>query len=180
MSILVNKKRKGFTLIEMLVSMALFSIVVVVVMGAIMTIVDSNRKARSLMTVMNNLNFTVDAVTRSFKTAQDATGVAGGSNEFSINEIDYEYTESSVNVTLDNAYYRLEEINGIGAITKDGVPLTSPDINIDLDNSEFKLLNQNSPQPLLIIKIVGEVVVTPTISSKFNLQTSVSQRKLEI
>lgn len=178
MPILKNKKEKAFTLIEMLVSMALFSIVIVIVLGSIMTIVDSNRKARSLMTVMNNLNFTVDAMTRSFKTGSDA-GLLD-SRTFRTDEIDYDETEDSVTVIKKTVEYSISELDGMGIIYKNGQPLTSPDIDIDIDESEFILENQGSPQPYLIIKLVGEARVSPTITSSFEIQTSVSQRKLEI
>jgi prepilin-type N-terminal cleavage/methylation domain-containing protein len=192
MSILINKKqnksfkedKKGFTLIELLVSIAIFSIVVVIILGAVISIVDSNRKARSLMTVMNNLNFTVDSITRSFKTGDIDNPISGISNGYvessnskclTTTEIDYDNTSQAVNVIPRYVRYC---ITNTGEITKNGIALTSPDIEIDFENSDFKLDSQYGPQPFLTILLEGEVRITDEIFSSFAIQTSVSQRKL--
>lgn len=173
-------QNKGFTLIELLVSIALFSIVVVVVLGSIMTIIDSNKKARTLMTVMNNLNFSVDSITRSFKTGRNPYGIESGSNSFRTDEIDYDnYTSSSDFSTRQVEYFITTDSDGIGMITKNGERITSPDIDIDVNNSSFVVKHYNSPQPYLIILLSGEAKITDRIKSDFKIQTSVSQRKLE-
>ena len=176
---IIKKREKGFTLIELLVSIALFSIVVVIMMGAIMTIVDSNKKARSLMTVMNNLNFSVDSMTRSFKTGSNP-GETSGNKCFHTYEIDYDATTSTALVDTRYVEYCIVERDGIGVIEKNGDPVTSPDIDISVTESEFIISSPNNVQPLLRVKLKGIVQVTPTINSEFTIQTAVSQRKLEI
>lgn len=174
MSIKINtKEKRGFTLIEMLVSIAIFALVLVVILGAIMSIVDANRKARTLMTVMNNLNFTVESMTRSFKTGQDSF-VSGDC--FYTEEIDYGTTGDSYDKR--DVGYCIDD----GVITKsvDEAPfsaLTSPDIEIT--EGTFEIRDNDSIQPLLIINLQGEVVIASRIRSAFTIQTSVSQRRLQ-
>ena len=82
MSLIKNTKKEkfttGFTLIEMMVAVSIFAIVVMISMTAILSIVDSNRKAQSLKSVMNNLNFALETMTRSIKTGHGLqVGVEG-------------------------------------------------------------------------------------------------------
>ncbi len=47
---------KGFTLIEIIVSVAIFTVVMLISVGAVLNAVNANRKAQSLNTIVNNLN----------------------------------------------------------------------------------------------------------------------------
>ena len=71
--------RSGFTLIEMLVSIALFAIVMVVCVGALLSLVGANKKAEALESAMNNLNISLDDMVRN---AREGTGFNGN---FTIN-----------------------------------------------------------------------------------------------
>lgn len=177
----MSKSKKGFTLIEMMVSVALFSVVLTITLGSVMTIADSNKKARSLMSVTNNLNFAVDSMVRSFK-----SGVAG---EHAVQgdcllteEINYSNSTSNSGYSKRDVVYCFDEVNGRGQITKtvngDTVPLTSSDVDIDF--LEFQERNGANIQPIIVIILEGTVKVSEKISSNFSIQTSVSQRKLNI
>ena len=58
---------RGFTLVEMMVSVALFAVVMVVSAGALLSLATANRKAQALQSVMNNLNITLDSMVRSIR-----------------------------------------------------------------------------------------------------------------
>jgi prepilin-type N-terminal cleavage/methylation domain-containing protein len=60
--------KKGFTLIEVMVSVTIFSIVMVIALGSLLAISSSDRKAETLKTVMNNLSFALDSMSRSIRT----------------------------------------------------------------------------------------------------------------
>src|ERR1039458_2601710 len=55
----------GFTLVEMMVSIAIFMVVAVVAVAALLKIVDANRKSQTLQDAVNNINFAMDSITRS-------------------------------------------------------------------------------------------------------------------
>ena len=59
---------KGFTLIELMVSVAIFSVVMVLALGSLLSISTSEKKAETLKSVMNNLNFALDSMSRSIRT----------------------------------------------------------------------------------------------------------------
>jgi len=61
-------KKGGFTLIEMLVAVTLFAMVMVVATSAIFTIVNADKKAEALNSVVNNLNFSIESMVRDMKT----------------------------------------------------------------------------------------------------------------
>lgn len=65
---LIKKQQSGFTLIEMIVSLALFSVVVTVAIGALLVLVQSNDDLQGEQSVMTNLSFALDSMTREIRT----------------------------------------------------------------------------------------------------------------
>src|SRR3989344_3401438 len=51
---------QGFSLVEILVSTAIFSVVMITAAGALWTTIDANHKAQAIQSVMNNLNFALE------------------------------------------------------------------------------------------------------------------------
>jgi prepilin-type N-terminal cleavage/methylation domain-containing protein len=62
-----HEREKGFSLVEMVVAVALFAVIMLVAVGALLSLVDANRKARTLESVMNNLNISLDSMVRSMR-----------------------------------------------------------------------------------------------------------------
>jgi prepilin-type N-terminal cleavage/methylation domain-containing protein len=62
-----RKKNKGFTLVEMIVSLALFSVVATVSLGALIKIVSANKKAQTLHATITNLNFALETMSREMR-----------------------------------------------------------------------------------------------------------------
>lgn len=61
-------KQSGFTLIEMIVSLALFSSVITISIGALLTMIATNQALQSEQSVMTNLSFALDSMTREIRT----------------------------------------------------------------------------------------------------------------
>ncbi len=167
-----SQKNSGFTLIEMLVAVALFSIVLMIAMGSIITIVDVNRKSQSLTTVMNDLNFSLENMTRTIKTGvlQEPSSSDGRDwNSITVMNQDDERIVFSFD-------------QGKGAImrkkdSEDAFPFTSEQIHID--DLRFRVFSGDSNlQPRVLIMLEGTASTSPSISSNFIIQTSVSQRDL--
>ena len=59
---------RGFTLIEMLVSVAIFSVVMVVALGALLSLSEANRRAELLSQATNNFNSSIDSMARAIRT----------------------------------------------------------------------------------------------------------------
>lgn len=60
-------QKKGFTLVEMIVSVSIFAIVALVALGALLKIVDVNKKAQSLKTTINSVNFMLESMSREMR-----------------------------------------------------------------------------------------------------------------
>lgn len=67
-----KKQRKlytgGFTLVEMLVSISLFTVVLTMSVGTLLILIDANGRAQSMQLVMTNLTFALDSMTREIRT----------------------------------------------------------------------------------------------------------------
>ncbi len=89
-------KEAGFTLIEMIVSLAVFAFVVTISVGALLVLISSNQRLQGEQNVMTNLSFILDSMTREIRTGyayfcagvmQDNSPVAGGDTKiFSADE----------------------------------------------------------------------------------------------
>lgn len=184
---IMNRKKqkcnKGFTLIEMLVSVAIFSIVLIIALGAILTVLDSNRKAQTLTSVINNLNFTLEAMTRSIKTGVEPS-TAGGI--LTVQGIDLSAG------TFDREeirYKRLEDADGKGSIGRckgtdctNFVSITAPEVDVEtfivIPNNGYD--TNDSIQPRTMLYVEGSVFISDKIQSRFRIQTSISQRRLDV
>lgn len=59
---------RGFSLIELMVSLTIFSILMVVSVGTLLTLIDANAKAQALSSATTNLSFALDSITREIRT----------------------------------------------------------------------------------------------------------------
>ena len=64
----MKRTPRGFTLIELLVSVALFSVVMLISVGSLVAMAEAARKAESIKSVLNNLNFAFDSMSRTIRT----------------------------------------------------------------------------------------------------------------
>ena len=171
-----NNSQCGFTLIEMLVSTALFSIVIVVIMGTILTIIDVNRKSQTLTIVMNDLNFALESFTRTVKTGEFQSVNSEGTQMTITNQEEEEVVYKIENEAI---YRRLDEDPNDG-FTPDFIKLTSDQLKIT--SGFFKVFNNpgvSNYQPRVLVSLEGSVSITPRITSAFKIQTTVSQRNLD-
>jgi prepilin-type N-terminal cleavage/methylation domain-containing protein len=66
-----SSKKSGFTLIEIIVSLALFSVVVTIAVGALLILIASNRQLQNEQSVLSNLSFALDSMTREIRTGSN-------------------------------------------------------------------------------------------------------------
>lgn len=62
--------QRGFTLIEMIVSLSLFISVMTVAASSMLSVIDANRKSQATNTAVDNLNFVIDDMSRSLRTGK--------------------------------------------------------------------------------------------------------------
>jgi prepilin-type N-terminal cleavage/methylation domain-containing protein len=176
----------GFTLIEMIIAVSLFVVVMVISMGALLSMIDANRKAQALRTVMDNLNFAVENVTREMRVGFDYhCGLFGNFDDprdcplGGDTIIAFKDSEGELMVfRFENG--RIEKSVDSGATY---LGITAPEIVIDMDNSRFYVLGSQSNdtlQPKVVMVVRGTAGLTEKVRTTFNLQTTASQRLLDI
>lgn len=167
--------QKGFTLIEMIVSVAIFATVVLIAVGALLSIINVNRKANELRVVMENLNFAIESIARDVRTGTDyGCAVVPGN----CNDGDQLYFTDQMS---NNVRYTL--ING--AIARrvesgDVVPVTSSEIVIeDIHFWVRGVGTGDTMQPRVLMTVQGMAGAEGKNETRFSLQTTISQRDTE-
>ncbi|OHA16308.1 MAG: hypothetical protein A2830_00180 [Candidatus Taylorbacteria bacterium RIFCSPHIGHO2_01_FULL_44_110] len=59
--------KSGFTMIEMIVALGIFSVVAVVALGALVRIISANHKAQAIQEAFTNLNFAFESMSRELR-----------------------------------------------------------------------------------------------------------------
>ena len=194
----------GFSLIEMMVSVALFSIVMVVSTTALLSLIDANRKAQSLQSVMSNLNVSLDGLVRNTRMGSGFyctyTGASAppspigvsdcnGSSQTAGNVFAFTPYGKDPSVTAQKWVYWYDTSSPASKRlrkSEDGgmtfFPLTAPEVQID--DMKFYVVGSSSgdnqqPRLVMIMKGTagGEKVKT---LSNFNIQATAVQRLLDI
>jgi len=77
-----RSKKSGFTLIEIIVSLALFSVVITIAVGALLILIASNRQLQNEQSVLSNLSFALDSMTREIRTGSNYFCLSSGSSTY--------------------------------------------------------------------------------------------------
>ena len=171
--------RKGFTLIELMVSISIFLVVMTISMGAIFSIFDANRKSESLKVVMNNLNLAVDSMSREIKFGSNYHCGAGGNIK---TPQDCAAGDTYISFLSNQGLQEIYTINGtsIEKSTDGGrtfLAVTAPEIDIEhLDFYVVGSLKGDGLQPKVLIMVKGYSGGKPDTKTEFAIQTLVSQR----
>lgn len=194
----IAEDEKGFSLVEMMVAVALFAVIMMVSVGALLALVEANRKARALESVMNNLNISLDGMVRSIRMgsryncgsllhpiAPDwgdcATGIAQGNQvlfSFAAFESDPDLqTERWVYLFEDGRIYRSKT----GSLN-DMIAITAPEVLID--DLQFYAIGTtpgDASQPKVVVVVKGTAgAENVKIRSTFYIQATAVQRSLDI
>ncbi len=189
------EKRGGFTLIEMIIAVGLFSLIASMALGAVITIFDANNRSESSKTVVDNLNLSLENMVRTVRFGSNYHCIDGDSGgTFDLDEAnDCSNPEDAIAVSfrgnvivyaLCNGEIRRSETPSgeDDCDDNDMQPITSPDTVIEelkffvFGGNEFG----NDRQPYVVASISGYVGTQPTEQSKFNIQTVMSQRQIDL
>lgn len=201
------KKIRGFTLVEMLVAITLFSVVTLIATGSVLKVSDAYRKAQALENVINNLNFVMETITRDVRVSTayycaNVATVAGwnavwsqypsttgrncfqGINPASGNALAYMQPGATTPVGYMLLVDATSGIGSIMACTSAGSTvcsrLTSP--YVDVESLTFFVDGtgfDDNKQPALVMSLSGKVALGKQGSSPFTVQTTMVQRVLD-
>ncbi len=199
-----HTSQSGFTLVELMVSLSLFIIVVLALVGSLYNVNNASRKVQAMRTVMDNLNFSMESMARTIRTGENIK--CNGDNNQGDPNCSLRYTTGgdtlSVKSTLgENARitysYEKDPATGRGTLYKqrdeldtngntisigDTVALTSPEI--DVQSFRFYVQGVDTSftdqvQPSVIIKMEGVATAGADNVAPFAIQTMLSQRAPE-
>ncbi len=192
---LMKKAIQGFSLIEVLVSLAIFTIVVTISVGSLMVLIDTNARARNTQEVMTNLTFTLDGMVRDMRTGTDYDCEASGSlsvtistdvfdctkgTAFSFNEGGLSLTRSTANNSRRIAF----TLSGGAIVRRLGngswYPVTSPNTIItDLRFTTVGTARGDDFAPVVTIYVAGYAAADEN-KTPFYIETGVTQQVLDI
>ena len=192
---------QGFTLIEILVSVAIFTMVVVVSVGGLVVILNANRKTQSIATSVNNAFFATETMTRLMRTGYNYHCGTTGTLTLPL-DCPSNYGSTDVYFTDDRGYFVhvfLQITGGVGTImeeidstAKNGTafdaayPLTAVDFNVQtLIFDVTGTIPESSgsadhAQPKTTITLYGIANANNVERAPLSLQTTVTQRLLDL
>ncbi len=179
-----NAKR-GFTLVEMLVAIGVFMSVMTVSVSALITVIDVNKRNQSIKTVVDNVSFALDEMSRNMRTGSDYRCYQPETNPCQTVVFQpYGYNGNYL-------YYKFEQepVSGEGNIqqcdtkissscpTSGWQSITAPTDVVNIKSMNFWVFGtgEEAKQPRVLIALSG-AALTKTGTSSFELQTTVSQR----
>jgi len=191
-----QQKNKGFTLIEIMVSISIFAIIITTGMGALLQITRSYQVSKNRSAVISNLHFAIESMVRDIRLGD--TYYAGNLASWETNTESYRDSTSSsgdliLNIkgapgrgniryqfnTASNATSFLSRSQRVNGVTQT-VPMVNSVGGIRITNALFRVIGSNpndDKQPSVFIYIRGEDTENQI---PFVIQTFVSQRNLDI
>jgi len=173
------KEKEGFTLIEVIVSLSLFTIVMVIALGALFMVIAANRQAKAIKLVVNNVNLAMEGMTRDLRVGYEycttPSGSSCDSSSTGVTQIYFTTDKGEANSSYRLSGGTIERRIGSSA---QYFEITGSDVVID----EMKFYIQGTEtgdniQPFVTVVIRGTIQVAE-IMDDFHLQSTISQRKL--
>jgi prepilin-type N-terminal cleavage/methylation domain-containing protein len=192
----------GFTLIEMLVSLALFTIIATVTVGTLLVLIAGNSRVTGEQEVLTTLSFALDSMTREIRTGSEyfcgnansvisASVVSSSTDEqsCSIPNFGLSFRESGQSISEgdDNnriAYYFKNKMIYRRVGDKTETPLIGNEISV-LDarfvvTGTPPLRNSSDKQQPTVTIFITAQASSSELTKPFTLQTTVVQRALDI
>ena len=193
-------RQSGFTLVELMISMTIFTVLVTIGIGSVLSALNQHFVTSNVRSISDNLNFVMEDMTRNLRTSSEircitATNASttpttstddvipasclSGSNKIMFKAVD------GTNLTyVMTSPVASSTPNSILKITGDsGTPevIIPPEVTINFANSGFTVRGAEAGdglQPMVTIRISGTITYK-TITSNFSIQTTVTSRQLD-
>ncbi len=172
-----EKGTKGFILVETIVSVAIFSVVMTVGIGSLLSMVMANRRSQYFKITINNISLAMESMSKEMRVGYGYNCGSASGGDCGAGASSFYFTTKDG----EEMIYRLQNseiqrsLNGSPFIS-----ITSPDVVIDgLTFYTFGSSNSDNYQPKVIITIQGHTGERIKDIISFNLQTTVSQRILD-
>lgn len=173
-------KNKGFTLVEMMITLLIFSVIIGVVIGLFVSAIKVQRYNLTYQQLLDQTSYALEYMSRAIRMARKSDGACSGMSPAA----NYEWTANSIRFETYHSPSQCWEFyseNEQLKVNRDGIvyELTSDDFEVNflrfsvsgwLDSDDFQ------PQVTIFTEIQGGG--SPP-QPKINIQTTVSQRNLD-
>lgn len=195
-----KNNQSGFTLVEMMVAVGLFTVVMVLGIGATLTVNNVYRQNRAMRSAIDNLSFIMEDIARNARLGFNYRCINNPSDDLALTVIETPQNgDNCIGVAFEPFYdvqigqgnnqlvFLLDEddksIFRSGESAQDlneYLVMNSIDVEIDVSRSRFIVSGTgNVGQPMMTI-ILNGTAYSGSRSTTFGLQTTVSQRLLNI
>lgn len=168
---------KGFTLIEMLVAVALFTIISIISTASLLAVFSANAKEHAVKSAVDNLHFALESITREIRVGTYYDCSASPSGGTATNDCSGGTTLGFTSSKNDFIVYRkngtqIERSINAGAFIK------MNDATVTINDFSFYVRGSSigdNIQPLVTIVVEGVAGPADSLTT-FNIQSTVTQR----
>lgn len=202
-------KHAGFTLIEVMIAMSIFTVVMTLGIGSVLTALSQHQSAQDMRTVMDNLNFIMEDMARNIRLGTNFHCVGTeGEQLYSASGDTSSVIPQDCPSSIDSHYHIVfNDLNGkhlMYQIVASGTPvqiykqegdaitsledITPPEVQIDPSKSGFTVRG-SLPVPTgsslgdygqpTVVIRLAGKIVTQNVTSNFALETEVTPRALD-
>lgn len=184
MPMIYSSSQRGYSLLELIVSLGIFSMVMLVVTGAYITLISLDRQARANNQLAASLSFAVESMARSMRTG---TQYACNANPSVPNCASGGTSISFLDSQNQTITYRLKNDGSIGQCTgslcTDTTAVSLTDSHIDIETIRFYVRGvgvSDRTQPSVTFVIAGTMTTEGGETTSFSIQTGATQRLIEL
>lgn len=184
----------GFSLIEVLVSLSIFTVVMIISVGSLMVLIGANARAQNSQAAITNISYMLDSMTREIRTGTDyycaASGslpTAGGATQDCANSSSFAFNEGGRSLTRGLTSNRIAyRLNGSVVerrlSNQTWLPVTSRDITV----TSLRFVTSGSTRndavaPTVTIFLSGTAGdASDDTLTEFDVQTTVVQQSIDL
>lgn len=163
---MLTTPHRGFSLVELMVSLGIFAMVSTMATGAYLIIINANRHAQAIATGINTVSYALENMTRNIRTGHAYVCDNADAPTFSFEDTEKKTVSYSV-------------VNGQLVMTKDGVQSALTDSSAGVDDLSFACTGgtiADGMQSAVVIAVSGHVTSGPSRDVPFNVQTMAVMR----
>lgn len=193
MSTIITQRHRGFTLVELIISVGLFALVMLVATGAYFSLISLDRKARATNQVVGSLSFAVDTMARGVRTGTNYQCLNGTPDAYGNSTTgtctSFSYTDTVLGSTVTyilKTNGTIGRCEGAGGCT-DALASSLTDTNITIQSLAFYVRGVGTAAaPTWAMQPNVMFVIKGTMSSgsggqtvPFSIQESATQRLID-
>ncbi len=195
MSVCKHTTEKGFTILEVMIAMTIFTVVVTIGIGSVLTAINQHYSTQNTRTVMDSLNYSMEDMARNIRLGFNIRCGASPLVDSSgmVVPLSCPLASDAHNIVTFNAqdgsvlsYAISTPSSGVSQILKQKGSsaveiVTPPEVKMDFADSGFTVRGAepgDGAQPSVIIRLSGTITYKG-IDSKFAIETAVTPRALD-